>query len=260
MRCKFIILLIVILLVNNIFAHGQEIEQQNYSLQLTTGSFILILSLITFSLYKKKLKNNEKKILFSLMFLITIITTFYLVYSTISLNINSITKGPVHWHADFEFWACGDKLDLKDPEGFFNRVGSPVFHEHNDDRIHVEGVVTDLEDVNLHKFFDQIGILIEKDYWDFINHDNGRIFLNKCNGKKPVTQVFLLKVINPENTKKWIYSQEKLKDYKNYIISPYTAVPPGDCIIIEFDEEKEKTKHACESYKSAVRKGELNGS
>ncbi len=259
MRWKFLILLLVILLTN-VFAHGQEIEKQDYSLQLSAGSFILILLLIIYSLHKDKLKKNEKTILFSLMVLITLTTTFYLSYSTISLNMNSITKGPVHWHADFEFWACGEKLDLIDPEGFFNRVGSPVYHEHNDNRIHVEGVVTDLKDINLHEFFEQVDAEIEKDRWMFINHNNEKLNIDKCNGKKAFTQVFLLKVINPENTKNWVYNQEKLEDYDNYVISPYTAVPPGDCIIIEFDERKEKTKHSCESYKTSIRKGELSGS
>ena len=260
MRCKYLLLLFVILLVNNIFAHGQETEQQNYSLQLTAGSFVLILLLIIYSLHKNKLNNNEKKSLFLLMVLITLVTTFYLTYSTISLNLNSITKGPVHWHADFEFWACGEKLDLKDPEGFFNRVGSPVFHEHNDERIHVEGVVTDLKEINLHEFFDQVSTIIEKDFWVFTNHNNEKILLNKCNRKKASTQVFLLKTINPENTKNWIYKQEKLDNYDDYVISPYTTVPPGDCIIIEFDEEKQTTNKLCESYKTSMRKGELSGS
>lgn len=259
MKCRFLILLFVILLVNNVLAHGEK-EEKDYSLEISTAAFVLILIIMAFSLSKKKLKNNEKRLLFSLISLIALTTTFYLTYSTISLNINSITKGPVHWHADFEFRACGEKLDLRDPEGFFNRVGSPVYHEHNDDRIHVEGVVTDLEDVTLHEFFEQVNTEIEKNHWLFINHNNEKLLINKCNGKKAITQVFLLKVTNPENTKHWIYEQEKLEDYDRYVISPYTAVPPGDCIIIEFDEEKEKTKHVCESYKISMRKGELNGS
>ena len=102
MRCKILILLFVILLLNNALAHGGERESLDYSLQLTSISLILIILLISYSLYKNKLINYERKFLFMLISLITLATTFYLAYSTISLNVNSITKGPVHWHADFD--------------------------------------------------------------------------------------------------------------------------------------------------------------
>ena len=61
------------------------------------------------------------------------------------------------------------------------------------------------------------------------------------------------------DNKNWIFEQQKLDNFEDYVLSPYTQIPPGDCIIIEFDAEKEKTEHICESYKVAVGRGDLSG-
>ena len=78
-----------------------------------------------------------------------------------------------------------------------------------------------------------------------------------CNDKPAHLQIFVYKIINPHNTKKWIMNQEKVTDIEDYLLSPYSNVPPGDCIIIELDEEKEKTERICESYEIAMKKGEI---
>ena len=72
-------------------------------------------------------------------------------------------------------------------------------------------------------------------------------------------QAFLLKVENPSALKKdeFIFEQTKLENFENYILSPYAYVPPGDCIIIEFDVEKDKTDKICESYTVAIERGDL---
>ena len=80
-----------------------------------------------------------------------------------------------------------------------------------------------------------------------------------CNGREGKLQVFLYKVTNPDSSKKWIYRQEKLQDFDEYVLSPYSNVPPGDCIIIEFDSEKESTDKICASYTAAISRGELSG-
>lgn len=264
MRCNYLFLIIVILIIlaNISYAHEEEIQENDYSTELISISFVLIVILSVYSIHQKKLSNNEKIILFLLIIIPAIISTFYISYSTISLNINSISKGPVHWHADFEIWSCGEKLELKDPESLFNRIGSPLFHEHNENRIHIEGVIKKLDDIKLHNFFDVIGGFLDHESISIPTNEKILNFKNNnlCNNQKAKLQVFLYKVKNPENTKKLIYEQKKLEDFKNYVLSPYQAVPPGDCIIIEFDHEKEKTSHICESYKLAIKKGDLTGS
>ena len=55
----------------------------------------------------------------------------------------------------------------------------------------------------------------------------------------------------------FIYEQIKIDDFEEYIISPYSNIPPGDCIIIEFGPEKQLTDKICLPYKLAEEKGDI---
>ncbi|MEK6948772.1 MAG: hypothetical protein AABX34_01025 [Nanoarchaeota archaeon] len=222
---------------------------------------IIIAIFVAASILIKEKNEALKWVLVAGIILPSLLATFYIAGSTIYLNLVSQTKGPVHWHADYEIWDCGRKIDLIRPHGISNRVGSAVFHEHNDNRIHVEGVVVDKAEVDLHNFFATIGGMLSKSAL-YLPTDNGFAEIKNgglCSGKEAKIQVFLYKVKNPDDAKNWVYGQQKLEYFENYVLAPYSNVPPGDCIIIEFDEEKEKTEHICETYKSAMLRGELSG-
>lgn len=78
------------------------------------------------------------------------------------------TKGEVHYHADFEVVADGEQLNLINPSQFCktmtreseymcsvnDRVGTTEYHEHNDNRIHLEGVFKTKEEASLAAFFE----------------------------------------------------------------------------------------------------------
>ncbi len=81
-----------------------------------------------------------------------------------------------------------------------------------------------------------------------------------CDGVPAKLQVFVMKVENPKDRGEWIYSQAKLEDPMEYVLSPQSQVPPGDCIIIELAQEKKMTEHVCETYELAIKRGELHGS
>jgi hypothetical protein len=121
-----------------------------------SGIFLVILSFFLIPNINK-LSNKQKKIFFSIMVIPIVFSSLFLAGHTVYENLTSITKGPVHWHADYEVWACGEKLDLVDPEGMSNRIGTSVFHEHGDNRMHVEGVIRNLQDANLENYFKTVG-------------------------------------------------------------------------------------------------------
>src|SRR3989338_2380783 len=265
----------LLILALGIFAHGgeEEVPESDMhdgkdasdfkaeSVRYISAAGIIAIALVLVALFWKKKTEKAKTLLFLGIALPILLATIYSAGSTIYLNLASHTKGPVHWHADYEIWDCGRKIDLIRPEGISNRVGSAVFHEHNDNRIHVEGVVTDKSEVGLHNFFTTIGGMLSKSTL-YLPTDNGFAEIKKgglCNSKEAKIQVFLYKVKNPDDVKNWVFEQQKLEDFENYVLAPYSNVPPGDCIIIEFDEEKEKTEHICETYKSAMAGGELSG-
>lgn len=218
-----------------------------YSINATFFGSIIITILILISLLVKKQNNFFKIATFGSITLVVVTVTLFLSASTIYLNNISLSKGPVHYHGDFELWTCGTEEDLQNPEGLSNKIGATVIHEHNDKRIHVEGVIVEEKDASLGKFFKAIGGDILSDSITFPSHSgletlkDGDLCPGGFEGK---LQVFLYKSIGGK------YIQQKIANPTNYIISPEIKVPPGDCIIIEFDALKDQTEKLCESIEN----------
>lgn len=228
----------------------------SYSLLAVFYGGIILLALVVISLITKKASSFLKKLLFISIVAVVVSVTAFLGGSTIYLNIISFSRGPVHYHADFEIWNCGRELDIKDPKGISNKIGTATFHEHNDKRIHLEGVVIDNKSASLGRFFEVIGGYITQSSLS-LPTNNGQLTLKSdymCqNGAITKLQVFVYKVQNG------IYYQTKIDDPKSYVISSQTNVPSGDCIIIEFDSFKNKTDKLCRSYKAAQISGKIKG-
>jgi len=264
-----IILLVVILTSTLAIAHGEEIEEELNldeiikisSIWVVIISALLIAILTAISILTKKKTEGKKIFLFMIITIITIIATLYIATTTIYINVISESSAPVHWHADFEIWNCGEFIDLKSPSGISNRIGSSVFHEHNDFRVHVEGVLVEKRHADLHSFFEVIGGSLTKERISIPTNEGLLTLENNdlCNGEKGEIQAFLYRTIDSEQAQKtgFVYEQIKLENFEDYILSPYSNIPPGDCIIIEFDVSKEKTDKMCESYTVALKKGDL---
>lgn len=248
-----------------VLAHeGEEVVEQlkptidevirGNSIQYSLISLGIFAVLVVLSIIFKDKSEKIKYLLFGAFVLVAVANTVYLTGSTIYLNQVSLTSGPVHWHADFEIYNCGQKVEIEDPRGFSNKVGTQVIHEHNDDRIHIEGVILDKHDASLGHFIEQIGGQLHKDHMAIPTEDglleleNGQ---NCPDGQKGVLQVFVY--VTSDHT----FSQQKLTDPQDYVISPSGQVPPGDCIIIEFGSLREKTDKLCTFYQVAKEKGEL---
>lgn len=252
-----------------VFAHDEELEElmevvptleetiRSNSIKIIVVSTIIIVISVLLTIFLKNAGEGLKKILFSLIVVPTVVGTLFMAGSTIYLNFQSISGGPVHWHAEYEIWDCGEQLELVDPEGLSNKVGSATLHEHSDNWIHLEGVVTDESEASLGKFFDVVGGNISDDGFrvptneGLISRHNGDL----CpDGLEGVMQVFVYQTENK------VYTQKKIDNPVNYLISPSGSIPPGDCIIIEFDPlEKEKTDKLCEQYQLQKLKGNLHG-
>lgn len=262
---KILSLVFLFLLISPfVFSHEGDTEEINIDDRIREDSIfalymasVISIIFVVYSVYsdKKPHFTNKKKVIAFLGIVVPVIlATIYLVGSTIYLNTISHTSGPVHWHADFEIYACGSRVDIIDPIGISNRVGTSVFHEHGDDRIHVEGVVIDPKDVDLHNFFEVIGGELTRTSmtvpvgYDLLTFRNG----DACNGYAGTLQAFLYRTDHGR------VIQEKLADFENYILSPHPLVPPGDCIIIEFEEEKPETNRICETYRIAIEKGAVS--
>ncbi len=235
-----------------------NIEQLALELSLTillAGTVLLVL-LALISLKKKRLTAGGKKTLYISIVLASLVPTIFLVISTVYLNVVSVSHGPVHWHADFEMWDCGKEVDLKDPQGFSNKIGTRTLHEHNDKRIHLEGIVLTPDEASLGNFFHVVGGELTPVSLT-VPTNNGSLSVH--NGDNCGTGVGELQVFVYRTGKDTYYSQEKLINPQEYQISQETNVPPADCIILEFDTPKSRTDKLCRSYKVAEKIGKLKG-
>ncbi len=237
---------------------GLEETIANTSVNILIGATILLGIFAGISLHIKHLKEGMKKFLFGGILAVAVIPTLYMSIATIYLNSVSASGGPVHWHADIELWSCGKEINLKDPVGTFsNKIGTPTLHEHNDKRIHLEGVVVHPEDASLGKFFRVIGgeltqtsVIIPTNE-GAMNLTNGSM----CpNGQEGQVQVFVY-----QTDKENYYTQTKLPNPQQHLIAPHSGVPPGDCIVVEFGTPKERTDKICRSFKVAEKIGKLKG-
>ncbi len=259
----FLLSFILLASASAVFAHpdggvaplADVVRDRSILVALWAGGTSVLLLLI--AILAKNASDELKKLLFALMITAIVGPTVYFIGSTVYLNLNSLANGPVHWHADFEIMACGEELSPPTPTGFLsNKTGTPVLHQHADKRYHVEGVVLDLEEVALDRFFEVQGGLLTNDVFrvptgsGFVTHYNG----DTCpNGEKGMWQAFLYKVDEATHTA----TQIKLADYAHYTPSPHELVPPGDCIIFEFGPERTYTDRLCNFHQIAVNKGEL---
>lgn len=255
--------------ISNVFAHEMEeqisvVPQPSLDQVIRINSFNFtylaigfILILVVLSILFKDKAGWFKLSLFIAMTLIILTNTIYLTGSTIYLNQVSVTGGPVHYHADFGIYSCGQEVNIKDPEGFSNKTGTEVIHEHNDKRMHIEGVLLELHDSSISHFFEELGGKMAEDSLTIPTNEGERTLKSgdQCPGGKIAhLQVFVYQ------TKNGVVNQKKLTDPANYIISPEGNVPPGDCIIIELDSViKNKTDKICLSYKVAKETGKIHG-
>lgn len=239
-----IFILTLVALIHSAFAAGGYFDGKWYD----PAGFVVWVAIYTglltvvFIILPKKMEEHHKKFLFGIFAIPILLVTVYLAGATVYENVISETKGPVHWHADYQVWYCGDRLDLINPNFPSNKIGTPLFHEHNDDRMHVEGTVHRIGSVSLGQYFEVIGgSLDSQTAFVFPTEDQGTITHvrgQECpnTGEPAVLNVFINGV--------------KTNDYKDYVIYPHALVPPGDCIIYEIGPEQETTDRICESWEA----------
>jgi len=223
--------------------------------QVLLGSGIILIVLLIVALLKKEQSEGLKTFLFWTMVFPIVFATTFLAMDTVIENQQSVTRGPVHWHADFLIYRCGQQVSLKDPRGLSNKIGTPVLHEHGDERVHVEGTVRALQDVSLGEFFEVVGGHLEAGHL-VIPANEGPVEMEDgqtCSDGQPATlQAFLYQ------TENGVVTQRKLDDPGSYVLSPESTIPPGDCVIFECTPEtKDRTDLICRFYKIAIDKGDV---
>lgn len=244
------------------YAPGADLEHiiSSLSIQAVAVASVFLVGLVVIASIIRRKYPSLKGMVFTAIATVVLIPTFFLISSTVYLNVVSSSGGPVHWHADFEVWDCGEELDIKDPRGFSNKVGTATLHEHNDKRIHLEGVVIETDDASLGKFFRVIGGSISNRAMliPLSEKSISRFDGQTCpNGTVGDAQVFVYEPAeNYSGAGPTPFYQRKLENPENYIIKPEPLVPPGACIVIEFGQTRDQTDKLCEQYEVAVDLGD----
>lgn len=218
----------------------------------TASLVVAILALA--ALIRPPQKDFGKFFFFILISAVILSATFYLSAGTIYENMTSVTGGPVHWHADFRIFKCGEELNFQEPSGFSNRIGTPEIHEHADGRIHIEGTLKDFKEASLHGFIEATGGRLTLQEMAFPANEGMEIMKSgdSCSdGSEGRLQVFLWTLENNEAR------QQKLFNFTEYVISSEAIVPPGDCVIFEFGPQKDKTDYICGQYEVAELRGDI---
>ncbi len=237
MFSKKIIFVIALLSLAAVFAvaHAEDAELHAQQAALNPGlglsetmaaAFGLVLLLgIASAVMGEKLGRAGKKTAFAAIAGVSALATLYLIYKIVLLFTASASGGPVHWHADFEVWACGERISLEEAGGWSTRVGPLLLHHHGDDRMHVEGVVRDFKDVTVGKFFEAIG---GKFTADVLALRDGKGVLrawqngDECSdGRSGALKFFVNGLPNGQ--------------FGEYNIAKETDIPPGDVLKIVFD-------------------------
>ncbi|PIO00432.1 hypothetical protein COT72_01870 [archaeon CG10_big_fil_rev_8_21_14_0_10_43_11] len=227
---------------------------------ILVGSFVSGVFVIL-AVSMKKPSKLQKKVFFLGIVVPLILVSGYLVVGTLFMNVTSETGGPVHWHADFEIYNCGSPVDIIDPSGLSNRVGTSVFHVHGDNRMHVEGVVVNISDVTLREFFEVIGGRVD-DYSLLLPTSNGIVTMDTrigCDGTPAVFNIFVLRVQDARAgmTTNMQYTLTRIDSFDEYVPAPFAYVPPGDCVIVEFGAQTNTTDALCDSYERAIERGDV---
>jgi hypothetical protein len=263
-----------------LFASATETDLEavlaSWGIRVVGVASLCIVLLLIYASRQKRMKNSKKKILFVGITTLIAATTVFLFGATIYLNSVSYSKGPVHWHSDIEFWACGSEVELRDPIGLLsNKIGSATYHEHDDKRIHLEGVVVDLEyDASFEKFMTvtkglvtdgQLVIPTNENYVEddvdgdqvadaarikqyHKKLDSGWVIDVRdgamCGNEPSEVQMFVYSYDKDSES----YSQRKVDDPRRYTLRDESVVPPGDCVIVEFAPSKTRTDKLCAQY------------
>ena len=236
MKKRILLLLSIIFILSAGYAFSHE-EETDYMLDhdelypisqmkaFGYGSLAFGVIAIIIVIFNKAMGENIKKLAYFAIVVLVVSVTLYLVIVTLHINFTSISKGPVHWHADFEIWACDKKIGLFEPKGLSNKQGVDLMHAHDDNRIHVEGVLLDEKQASLGAFFYAVGGSITSDGLK-VPTDEGIVSYHDgdfCNGQPAKLHVFV--------------NGNRIDDPAGHVIEPHEKVPPGDRIKIVFTEK-----------------------
>jgi|GEM_PF-3666786 len=212
---------------------AQATGAANPLLYLSIASLVLVSTLlVSFFASETWTKRHGQKLFLLIACSIGFATVLTASFSLIqTLSADTIAIGTV----EYQLWDCGKRITIPEPAGLTTTTGVPQIHDHDGNRIHLVGMTA--TPLTLGAFFDTIGGELTSDHvilptaTDYIH----RTTMDSCpDGRPGVLQVFV--------------NGKRMDNAAAYVLHPGPAIPPGDCIIIDFNPTVQlTTEKTCDS-------------
>ncbi len=139
---------------------------------------------------EKELKERNKNYFWIVITIIGIIAFAGVVGWLFTNKKEMYTDREIHWHAAVDITLCGEHKDLPRAEGdeiVHGKAfkGIHMLHTHDDNVIHIEGLIEKKEDIALGRFFDVIEVPFDKD--KLFDKKNGDL----CGDKPGVLKMYV---------------------------------------------------------------------
>ncbi len=232
---------------------------QHVPLFIGVGTALLIGNTAVALWAEDRLADQGKRLLMTVFLLAILVPTVYTVTAYIHENQTSWSEGEVHYHADFEVIVDGERHALIDPGAFCersseaaymcrlnDRVGITEYHEHNDQRIHLEGTFKYREEATLSAFFEAFGGELSSTE---IRYPTNGDWINRTETGNRTLKVLVER--GAGGSRDWCaldatvpiedrcidpYLGEHVSTPADYVISPYQRGPTLDTIFIIYDD------------------------
>jgi hypothetical protein len=190
---------------------------------------------------------HDKNVLMNAFIVVILGASFFTTAAFVHLSQTSWSGGEIHWHADYEVLVADgegelERLDLIDPgefcethkEGDYmckvnDRTGITKFHEHNDNRIHLEGIFQEREDATLAAYFETFNGTLTSSKLVYPTND-GVYKASESSDMNRTLKIIVESGVGGERGWKVIDNPSE------YIISPYKRGPTLDNIFIVWDD------------------------
>jgi hypothetical protein len=244
-----------------------EINFVNHVMPIIYGGVLSTFVLATISFYREEELNlRDKNIIMNGFLIAVLVPSLYTAGAFVHQSQTSWSGGEIHWHADYEVMVEENneyqQLDLIDPSNFCeetrhesttmcslnDRTGSTKYHEHNDNRIHLEGIFKEREDAVLSAYFETFGGKLTNTELRYPTNDR---MVEKAEGNSETLKILIKQGVG--GNREWcaIEKQSNLSEQdicrtsegelattpSNYVISPYKRGPTLDDIFIVYDSK-----------------------
>lgn len=236
------------------FPHLELVQYVPELLMVGTAA-VIALAALAFA-KEDSLSDRGKTVLMKGLLIVILLPSVFTAGAFVHEVQTTWSNGEVHYHADFEVVVEGEQLDLINPEQYCDtltressymcsindRVGTTEYHEHADDRIHLEGVFKTKDDASLAAFFEAFqGELTEarmrfptNDGWVDVEEEDGKtlkILVNRGVGGARGWCILGEPDVPTENTCIDAYSDAHVTGPADYVISPRQTDPLDDPVL-----------------------------